>query len=441
MIFGGIFKSALCVKPRGEREVNATIQTMKAFIITIGDEILLGQITDTNSRYAAAALVRRGIDIIEMQSISDDPQAITHAVQRALAKADIVLVTGGLGPTKDDLTKKTLAAYFGSELVFNEQAYRWVEQVLAHYPRANMNAYNKNQALLPSNCIALHNKKGTASGMWFEREGKILVSLPGVPFEMEQILTDEVLPRLEKYLAGDLVRYYMLTVFDVPESELAMQLQTYEEQLPKGLKLAYLPAAGFVRLRLTAKGNTGVVQLDHQYEQLKAALSGLQVAEETERPENYFAQEIARLGITVATAESCTGGNIAHLITQVPGASAYFLGGVVSYANEVKVNVLGVSADDLKQYGAVSEPVALQMAQGVRRITGADWAVSTTGVAGPDGGTKEKPVGTVWIAVAGPRAAFSRQFHFASTRERNIGKASFKALELLVQTAQKTSGQ
>ena len=407
--------------------------SMKAFILTIGDEILLGQILDTNSRFIARALAQRGIDTVEMQSISDDPQAISCAVDSAMKKADVVLVTGGLGPTKDDLTKKVLADYFGGKLVFNEQAYSWVQEVLRYYPNVHMNEYNKSQALLPDNCVALHNTKGTASGMWFERDGKILVSLPGVPFEMEQLLTDEVLPRLEKRLDKNLVRYHMVTVFDVPESELAMRLKDYEEQLPPALKLAYLPSPGFVRLRLTAKG-AATTQLSAQWAQLKAALADLRTTEENEQPENYFAREIAKLGVTIATAESCTGGNIAHLITQVPGSSKYFLGGIVSYANEVKMQALGVSANDLKKYGAVSETVALKMAIGARKVTGADWAVSTTGIAGPDGGTEEKPVGTVWIAVAGPQGAKAQQFHFASTRERNIAKASFKALELLLQS-------
>lgn len=403
---------------------------MKAFIITIGDEILLGQILDTNSRYAAEALARIGIDTVGMQTISDEPSAIKQAVDSALKAADVVLVTGGLGPTKDDVTKKTLADYFGTKLVFNEQVYQWVQDVLAHYGRTSINEYNKSQAWLPENCIALHNQKGTASGMWFERDGKILISLPGVPFEMEYLLTAETLPRLKNRLAGDLVQYKMLTVFDVPESELAIDLNNFEEELPPQLKLAYLPSPGYVRLRLTAKE---AAPLEEQWEKLKAALAGKRFTETGTQPEDYFAREIAKLGVTIATAESCTGGNVAHLITQVPGASAYFLGGIVSYANEVKINVLGVSADDLKKYGAVSEPVAVQMARGARKVTGADYAVSTTGIAGPDGGTPQKPVGTVWIGIAGPNEAYAREFHFASTRERNIAKASFKALELLLE--------
>ncbi len=408
---------------------------MKAIIVTIGDEILLGQILDTNSRFAAAALAQLGIETVQMLSVADTPQQIRCAADMALKQADIVIMTGGLGPTKDDLTKKTLADYFGTRLVFNEQAYKWVEEFVSHYPKGSMNLYNKNQALLPEKCLLLRNRKGTASGMWFEKDGRVLVSLPGVPFEAEHLIKDEVIPRLEKRLAGDLLRYKMLTVLDVPESELAMGLNEYESHLPAGLGLAYLPSAGFVRLRLTAKG-PAEKQLEKYWSRLKQALAGRKFTEAAQgAPEDVFAQEIARLGVTVAAAESCTGGNIARLITAVPGASRYFLGGVVSYANEVKIAVLGVSAADLQKYGAVSESVARQMAQGVRKLTGADFAVATTGVAGPDGGSAEKPVGTVWIAVAGPGETHAQLFHFSATRERNIAKASFKALELLLEAA------
>ena len=274
--------------------------------------------------------------------------------------------------------------------------------------------------------------------MWFEQNGKTVISLPGVPFEMEYLLTAEVWPRLEKKLGTDVVRYKMLTVFEVPESELALTLHTYEENLPPAFKLAYLPSPGFVRLRLTGKGVSVEKDLELYWETLKKALSGLRVTEQNQRPADYFTKRLLQLKVTVATAESCTGGNIAHLITQIAGASAYFLGGVVAYSNEVKKAVLGVCEKDLQQYGAVSETVALQMACGARRVSGAEWAVATTGIAGPDGGTAEKPVGTVWIAVAGPQGAKAKQFHFASTRERNIDKASFQALQCLVEEIEKS---
>lgn len=410
---------------------------MKAFIITIGDEILLGQILDTNSRFISRALARLGVETLQMRSVSDEPAAIAQAVAEAMAVAQLVLVTGGLGPTKDDLTKKTLADYFGTQLKFNAQAYEWVKEFLSHYPHAEMNEYNKSQAFLPESCTVLHNCKGTASGMWFEKDGRILVSLPGVPFEAEDLMEKEVLPRLERYLGDDLVRYKMLTVFNVPEAALAMDLRAYEEILPAGLGLAYLPSPGYVRLRLTAKGARAGEELDASWAALKKALTGKRFAEgEKTSPEEIFAPRIAALGVTVAAAESCTGGNIARLITAAAGASRYFLGSVTAYANEVKTRVLGVRAEDIATYGAVSETVARQMAEGVRALTGADWAVATTGVAGPDGGTAEKPVGTVWIAVAGPQGTRAELFHFSATRERNIAKASAKALEMLLKSAE-----
>lgn len=405
---------------------------MKAFIVTIGDEILLGQILDTNSRYAARALAQLGIETVGMASISDQAAQIRLAAEQALRQADVVIMTGGLGPTKDDITKQTLAEYFGTRLVFYPDVYKWIQEFLIHYPRAKNSEANKNQAMLPQDCTLLQNKRGTACGMWFERDGKILISLPGVPFEMEYLMQAEVLPRLEKRLGTELLRYKMVTVLDVPESELSLDLDTFERQLPTGMNLAYLPSPGFVRLRLTAKGNVPAGALEQHWKELLAALSGRKCILQEGRAEEELVRRLAELGVTVATAESCTGGNIAQLITARAGASNYFLGGVVSYANEVKQQVLGVSETDLKQYGAVSEPVARQMAQGARQVTGAQWAVSTTGIAGPDGGSAQKPVGTVWIGVAGPGGSWAQEFHFSTTRERNIARASLKALELLV---------
>ena len=409
---------------------------MKAVIITIGDEILLGQILDTNSRFIARELAKLGAETVQMRSVSDEKKAIWQAVDDAFAAADAVFVTGGLGPTKDDLTKTVLAEYFGTELAFNKQVYAWLEEMFAANPQ-RLNAYNKSQALLPKTCIPLRNLRGTASGMWFEKNGKVLVSLPGVPFETEYLFPAEVLPRLKTQFRDLLLQYRMAVVYHIPEAELAMKLAEYEKQLPDGISLAYLPAVGYVRLRLTAKG-AAVEQLNTYWRGLRQALNGLSAEElHEEAAEDALIRQIAQSGATVACAESCTGGNIAHLITTVPGASAFFLGGVVAYSNEVKKRVLGVQPADLEKYGAVSEPVALQMAQGVRRLTGAQWAVATTGVAGPDGGTPQKPVGTVWIAVAGPQGARAEKFLFSHTRQRNIGRASVQALLLLLREMEK----
>ncbi len=405
---------------------------MKAVIITIGDEILLGQILDTNSRFMARELTKLGAETIELRSVADERNAIVRAINDATLRADVILLTGGLGPTKDDLTKKVLAEYFDCPLVHNEQVYHWLEEMFADIP-SRLNKYNVSQALLPEKCTPLRNLKGTASGMWFERKNKVLVSLPGVPFEMEYLMHYEVLPRLKEKFTNMLLRYKMITVFDVPESEIALQLANFEEQLPDHMSLAYLPSEGYVRLRLTAKG-PAVEQLETQYEQLLTALQNLpyQPSSEGDSREDLM-RRLKNAGVTVACAESCTGGNIAHMITSLPGVSSFFLGGVVAYSNPVKEQVLGVSAQDLEKYGAVSEPVARQMAQGVRKLLGAQYAVSTTGIAGPDGGTKEKPVGTVWMAVAGPNGTVAEKMLISHTRERNIGRGSVHAIQLLLQ--------
>lgn len=411
---------------------------MKASILTIGDELLLGQILDTNSRFIARELAKIGAQTIQMRSVSDTRAAILTALTDLWAASDVVIVTGGLGPTKDDITKTALAEFFHTPLVHNAQAYAWVEEIFAANPqRLTQNPYNQSQAVLPQSCTPLKNTKGTACGMWFEENGKILVSLAGVPFEMETLLTNEVLPRLQKKFGEIRLTYKMVTVYQIPEAELAVKLDSFEKSLPPQLTLAYLPTAGFIRLRLTAK-EEACAQLPVYFEQLKKALHGLSFIEmQDETAEEELARRFRAYGVTIACAESCTGGKVAQLITGVAGASAYFLGGVVSYANSVKEQVLGVNAKDLATYGAVSETVACQMAQGVRRVTGAQYALSTTGIAGPDGGTKEKPVGTVWIGVAGPNGVHATKYVFSRTRERNIGRAAVQALRDLLAEIEK----
>jgi len=367
-----------------------------------------------------------------MRSVPDERNAIVRAINDAFLRADVVLMTGGLGPTKDDITKKTLAEYFDTPLVQNEQAYHWLEEMFAAHPE-RMNAYNKSQAVLPQACVPLHNAKGTASGMWFEHKKKVLVSLPGVPFEAEYLMRAEVLPRLKEKYTDLLLRYKVVTVYEITESELAERLAAFEEQLPENTGLAYLPSPEYVRLRLTAKGAQASEGLKDVFDRLLTELQGLNFeVDRGETPAEEMARRFRAAGVSIACAESCTGGNIAHIITSVAGSSAYFLGGIVSYSNEVKKNVLGVNPQDLEKFGAVSEPVALQMAQGARKVTGADYAVSTTGIAGPDGGTKEKPVGTIWMAVAGPNTLKAKKVVISHTRERNIGRGSFFALQMLL---------
>lgn len=405
---------------------------MNAVIITIGDEILLGQILDTNSRYMARQLGNMGVEVVKMFTVRDDREEISRVVDEAMEIADLVLVTGGLGPTKDDITKKVLADYFGTRLVYNEDAMGWLKELLAGRGIA-LNENNKSQAWLPENCRILRNFKGTASGMWFEQGGKELISMPGVPFEMEHLMETYVLPDLQKKYPRLQLAYKMLKVYDIPESELAEQLEDWENHLPVGIGLAYLPSPGLVKLRVTAKGES-IIHLDAYYTTLKEALKGLRYTEGEENAvEKQFGVLLRNKGKTVATAESCTGGYIAHLITSVAGSSEYYKGGVVAYTNEIKANVLGVKVVDIEQYGAVSEPVVRQMAEGVKRLTGADCAIATSGVAGPGGGTEEKPVGTVWIGIATPERTIARKFVFSFTRERNIAKAALKAMELLME--------
>lgn len=415
---------------------------MKASILTIGDEILLGQILDTNSRFIAGRLAQIGAETIQMRSVSDTREGILSGVADLFASSDVVIVTGGLGPTKDDVTKKVLAEFFETDLVYNEQAYKWLEEIFAAQPqRLKNNAYNRSQALLPKACTPLHNVKGTAAGMWFEKEGKILVSLPGVPFEMETLMVREVLPRLTEKFSALLLRYKMVTVYSITEAELAQHLAAYEESLPSGVSLAYLPSPSMIRLRVTAKG-AAVAELETHFARLLKELASFRYEESTAQgTAELFARKFQKYGKKISCAESCTGGNIAHLITSVPGASAYFLGGVVAYANDVKQHVLGVRKEDLSKYGAVSETVACQMAQGVRTLTGSDYGVSTTGIAGPDGGSAEKPVGTVWIAVAGPKGVQSKKYLISPTRERNIGRGSVQALEDLTEQIEKDTGK
>lgn len=405
---------------------------MNAIIVTIGDEILLGQILDTNSKYIADRLSLMGVEVQEMCTVSDQRDEIYEAVDYAMNEAELVVVTGGLGPTKDDVTKKVLAEYFGSTMSLHEDALEWLEELLKGRG-VPMNESNRSQAILPDNCRILRNYRGTASGMWFEKGWKSLISLPGVPFEMEELLDKQVIPELVKRHPHLLLKYKMLKVYGIPESALSEQLAKWEGAKPEGIGLAYLPSPGYVRLRVTARGKA-VDKIDGCYDTLKAELEGLHYVEgDEDTVEKQLGVALKSRGVTVATAESCTGGHIAHMITSVPGSSAYFKGGVVAYTNEVKNQVLGVNAEDLNHVGAVSETVVRQMAEGARRVLNADYAVATTGVAGPDGGTDQNPVGTVWIGVAGPNGTTAQRCAFSFSRERNIAKAAVKALEMVME--------
>lgn len=412
---------------------------MRAIIITIGDEILLGQIVDTNSRFIADRLTKVGIEVTRMLSVSDEEYDIEERMMMSLFDCDIVVMTGGLGPTKDDVTKRMLSRLFRMELVEDPEVLANVERLIAN-GGMRMNPGNRSQALVPNGCRVLMNRKGTAPGMWFERRGKVIVVLPGVPFEMEDLMDREVVPALQERFSGLLLDYRVMKVYDIPESELSLRLEGFEERLPEGLSLAYLPSPGMVRLRLTARGVKPEV-LDEWLAVLRGELEGLRVLEGDEASlENEVVTLLTERGLTLATAESCTGGNVAARVVSVAGASACFRGSVVAYANDVKEKVLGVSGEDLERHGAVSEPVVRQMAEGVRRLLGADYGVATSGVAGPTGGTPEKPVGTVWIAVASPEGTVAERFVFSFTRERNIDKATMKALGMLLERVKVSRG-
>lgn len=406
---------------------------MKSTIITIGDEILIGQILDTNSRYISQALNRIGVVVTERTSIGDSAEQIVSTLDRALAQSDVVIITGGLGPTKDDITKHTLARYYNSELVYNEQVGSFVEQLLARRGIA-FTELNRGQAMVPKCCTVLHNAHGTAPGMWFERDGKVVVSLPGVPFEMRHLIDDSVVPMLaERFELKAIVHRTMITS-GIAESILAERIATWEDNLPDVLHLAYLPAPNVVRLRLSAyevDGQSVRRMIDDEFDKLKGIIPEAIVGFEDATVEQLVHRWMTENGKTLSVAESCTGGAIAAKFTAMAGASVYFNAGVVSYSNEAKRDILGVNMDDIVRYGAVSETVAIQMAEGVRRAGQSDYAVSTTGIAGPTGGSAEKPVGTVWIGVATPKGSFAVLKNCGTDRSQIIDRATAYAIKLL----------
>ncbi|HAQ19629.1 MAG TPA: competence/damage-inducible protein A [Prolixibacteraceae bacterium] len=406
---------------------------MKAELITIGDEILIGQIVDTNSAWMGQQLNLLGIEVYQVTTVHDNHNHILKALAEAEQNADMVLITGGLGPTKDDITKKCLCEYFETELVLHPGVLEHVQSLLSSRNVA-INELNRDQALLPASCTILHNSAGTASGMWFERNNTIFVSMPGVPFEMEAIMIEEVFPRLTKLgITKSIVHRNVLTI-GLPESMLAEKIEKWESALPGFIKLAYLPNQMMVRLRLSGYGTDQSaleVEIDSQVKKLLEII-----------PENVFGFDDDNLGVVIgrllvesskslAVAESCTGGSIAQVITSNAGSSAYFKGGVVAYSNEIKNKLLGVPMELLETFGAVSQQVAEAMALGARNVLNADYAVATTGIAGPDGGSEEKPVGMVWIAVAGASGVKSKMYIFKHNRERNIIRTAHTALNML----------
>ena len=415
---------------------------MNATIITIGDEILIGQIVDTNSVSIAKHLNSIGITILKKLSIGDGKQVIIDTLSEAMTTTDIVIVTGGLGPTKDDITKHTIAQMFNSRLEYNATEGEHIRTLLERrgIPFTEL---NRGQAMLPKCCTVLHNAHGTAPGMWFETpRGGALISLPGVPFEMEHLMEDEVIPRLkERYTLQSIVHSTLITR-GIPESLLAERIEGWEDALPEWLHLAYLPAPNVVRLRLSAYDVDKAVaesEISSQFEALRAIIGNNIVGFEGATLEQQVHRILIERGKTLAVTESCTGGAIASKFTAMAGASAYLLGGVVAYSNDVKRDILGVDPVSLECFGAVSEVVALEMAEGVRRITGADYAIATTGIAGPGGGSKHKPVGTVWMAVATPEGSRAIMRNSGTDRGQIISRASAYAIEMLYEELTKAT--
>ena len=406
---------------------------MKATIITIGDEILIGQILDTNSRYISRALNAHGIVVAERTSIGDNRTQIVETLDRALAQSEVVIITGGLGPTKDDITKHTLCDYFGSTLRYDEVEANHIRTLLERRNIA-FNELNRGQAMVPECCTVLHNAHGTAPGMWFEQNDRVVISLPGVPFEMQHLIDEEVMPRLKaRFELREIVHRTMIT-FGIAESILAERIAKWEDALPDHIHLAYLPAPNVVRLRLSAyevEGKQVRHEIDTLFEELRTIIpdniAGFEEASVEELAHNILINK----NLTLATAESCTGGTIASKFTAQAGASAYFLCGVVSYSNESKNKVLGVQMSDITQFGAVSEQVAIAMAKGAKVISGADFAISTTGIAGPTGGSKEKPIGTVWIGIATPERCYAVLKNCGTDRSQIISRAAAYAIAML----------
>jgi len=399
-------------------------------IITIGDEILIGQIVDTNSAWMATELNTSGFDIVQITSVHDNESHITTTLNDALQRADVVLLTGGIGPTRDDITKLTLCKFFECGLVYNAEVYRDIENLLKFRSRA-MNELTASQAMVPEKCTVIRNPVGTAPITWFEKDGKVIVSMPGVPYEMKNAMSTEIIPRLKLKFKAPVIIHKTVQVYGYPESALAIKIQDWETALPENIHLAYLPNYGIVRLRLSGSSEDSLAlefAMNQQVELLKQILGDAVITTTDEPIEALIGKMLTEKKLKLATAESCTGGNIAHILTTIPGSSEYFSGGVIAYSNSVKVNILGVSSADLTAYGAVSKLVAEQMAEGIKRITGTDISVSTTGIAGPSGGTLEKPVGTVWIAVSYKNQTFSREFRFNGTRQIIIERTTQAAL-------------
>jgi nicotinamide-nucleotide amidase len=406
---------------------------MLAEIITIGDEILIGQIVDTNSAWMAHELNNIGIRVKQISSVSDDRQHILKALDEAASRADVILITGGLGPTKDDITKKTIADYFGVKLIENEEALENVANIFARYNRPLLEV-NRLQAQVPENCEVILNKNGTAPGMWFNEKGKIFISMPGVPHEMMYMMEEDVIPKLKASLVLPVIIHKTILTVGEGESFLAERIADIEDALPPYIKLAYLPKLGQVRLRLSGYGEDEAFlkkEVNEYAQRIITRVANVVAAEEDIPVEKAILNFMEHKGLTLSVAESCTGGYIAQLFTQHAGASRVFFGGGITYSNELKEIILGVKKETLEHFGAVSEQCVKEMVEGALKTFKSNYALAVTGIAGPDGGTPDKPVGTVYVAVANINKTLVKKLTFGNKRRQNIERSAISALNML----------
>lgn len=406
---------------------------MIAEIITIGDEILIGQIVDTNSAWMAQKLNLAGIKVKQISSVSDDRQHILKALNESKSRADLILITGGLGPTKDDITKKTLAEYFNTGYRLDQDALENVKRIFLKY-KAPLLEINIKQAEVLDNCVTLLNLNGTAPGMWIEHEDKVFVSMPGVPFEMMYMMEEQVIPKIKQAFNLPVILHHTILTAGIGESILAERIESVEDSLPEHIKLAYLPKLGTVRVRLSGNGQNEEMlknEISVYAKRIVEKVHEFVIAENDTPIEKVIIDFMAARNLTLSVAESCTGGYISHQITQHPGSSMVFLGGAVTYSNSLKISILGVSEKTLNNFGAVSEETVKEMSEGAKSAFHSDYSIAVSGVAGPDGGTIEKPVGTVWIAVTGKTKTITKTYNFGNKRTQNIERSGTTALTLL----------
>lgn len=406
---------------------------MIAEIVSIGDELLIGQVVNTNASWMAERLNLAGIAVNQIVTVADRKKDIKEALTIAGKRSDLVLITGGLGPTKDDITKDTLCEYFNTELIFDKGVYNHIIN-LFQIRSLKTSEPNRKQAEIPKICKVIKNSNGTAPGMWFEKDDVIYISMPGVPFEMKVMITDQIIPMISETNHLDAIYHQTVLTQGIGESWLAERIADWEENLPEEIKLAYLPQPGIVRLRLTANGNdkNNLIKIvENEITKLKTIIPELIFGYNTDTMEQVVGDILKRKNQKLATAESCTGGYIAHLVTSIAGSSAYFNGSIIAYSNEVKEDLLGVKNKTLFNHGSVSEEVVLEMAKNAQRKLKTDYTISVSGIAGPDGGTDEKPVGTTWIGIATPNYCFAKKYQFGEHRGRNIRKTAVTALNLL----------